>query len=142
MYIIKSPVKMLSISLSTTVIVLLGVLLIPKDPNYLYMSMILMFIYSFVIFISRAVYFAPIGEANIPKDFSGSAMAVASFLTYSPVFWAYGVNGFLIDMNKDNPAQGYYYIFLIGFISSLIGAVSAIILYKLIKLRKNKSNKD
>ena len=101
--------------------------------------MILMFIYSFVIFISRSVYFAPIGEANIPKEFSGSAMAVASFLTYSPVFWAYGVNGALIDMNKDNPSQGYYYIFLIGLIFTIVGALSAIILSRLIKIRKAKA---
>ncbi|ADK30379.1 MFS transporter [Brachyspira pilosicoli] len=135
----KSPVKMLSYSLLLTVVVLLGVVLTPKNPDYLYVSMILMFIYSFVIFISRSVYFAPIGEANIPKEFSGSAMAVASFLTYSPVFWAYGVNGALIDMNKDNPSQGYYYIFLIGLIFTIIGALSAIILSRLIKIRKAKA---
>ena len=130
---------MLSYSLLLTVVVLLGVVLTPKNPDYLYVSMILMFIYSFVIFISRSVYFAPIGEANIPKEFSGSAMAVASFLTYSPVFWAYGVNGALIDMNKDNPSQGYYYIFLIGLIFTIIGALSAIILSRLIKIRKAKA---
>lgn len=138
----KSPVKMLSASLTLTVIVLLGVLLTPKNTNYLYMSIVLMFIFSFVIFISRSVMFAPIGEANIPKDFSGSAMAVASFLAYSPIFWAYGLNGYLLDINKDNPAQGYYYIFLIALISSAVGAICAIILYKLTKLKKNKENNN
>lgn len=138
----KSPVKMLSISLTITVIVLLGVLLTPKNPNFLYVSMVLMFIFSFVIFLSRSVMFAPIGEANIPKDFSGSAMAVASFLAYSPVFWAYILNGYLIDINKDNPAQGYYYIFLIGLVSSLIGAICAVILFRLNKSKKSKENNE
>lgn len=101
-----------------------------------------MFVFSFVIFISRSVMFAPIGEANIPKDFSGSAMAVASFLAYSPIFWAYGLNGYLLDINKDNPAQGYYYIFLIALISSAVGAICAIILYKLTKLKKSKENNN
>ena len=45
-------------------------------------------------------------------------MAVASFLAYSPILRAYGLNGYLLDINKDNPAQGYYYIFLIALISS------------------------
>lgn len=133
---------MLSISLTITVIVLLGVLLTPKNPNFLYVSMVLMFIFSFVIFLSRSVMFAPIGEANIPKDFSGSAMAVASFLAYSPVFWAYILNGYLIDINKDNPAQGYYYIFLIGLVSSLIGAICAVILFRLNKSKKSKENNE
>ena len=42
-------------------------------------------------------------------------------------------------MNKDNPSQGYYYIFLIGLIFTVIGALSAIILSKLIKSRKEKN---
>lgn len=138
----KSPVRMLSYSLILTVIVLLGVLLTPKNTNYLYVSMVLMFVFSFVIFISRSVMFAPIGEANIPKEFSGSAMAVASFLAYSPIFWAYGVNGLLLDINKDNPAQGYYYIFLIALISSAVGAICSIILYRLTKAKKSKENNN
>ena len=52
------------------------------------------------------------------------------------------VNGYLLDINKDNPAQGYYYIFLIALISSAVGAICAIILYKLTKLKKSKENNN
>ena len=69
-------------------------------------------------------------------------MAGAIFLAYSPIFLAYGLNGYLLDINKDNPAQGYYYIFLIALISSAVGAICAIILYKLTKLKKSKENNN
>ncbi len=132
----KSPTRMLQYSLAAICIVLVVIVLSPKNSAMFIPNLILMLVYSFVIFISRAVFFAPIGEANIPKEFSGAAMSIGSFFTYSPVFWAYGFNGYILDKNIDDPVAGYKIIFSIGIVFAIIGCLSAIILTRLVNRRK------
>jgi len=133
----KSPTKMLQFFLFSTIIILILTVIMPKDPKMLKLSMGLMFLYSLVIFISRSVFFAPIGEANIPKAFSGAAMSIGSFFTYSPIFWAYGVNGYIIDKYKNTPQVAYELIFSIGIVFAVVGFIASTILTKSIQKKKS-----
>ncbi|MGL5956185.1 MAG: MFS transporter [Brevinema sp.] len=132
----KSPTRMLQYALFMIFIMLVIIIVTPKTPNMLFMNLIFMFTYSLFIFIARSVFFAPIGEANIPKEFSGSAMSIGSIFTYSPAFWAYGVNGYILDQNINTPEIGYQYIFSIGASFALIGCISAVILTRIIRKKQ------
>lgn len=64
-------------------------------------------------------------------------MSVGSFAGYAPVFWAYGLNGFIIDHNK--PVAAYTKIFMIGVVVSLCGVVASFILM-MVNKKKDKAN--
>jgi sugar phosphate permease len=102
--------------LFSVIIVALGlVILMPKGPRFIIPSMIVLLSVTVLCYMLRGVYYAPIGELKMPKEISGSAMSVAAFIGYSPMFWAYATYGYMLD--KYEPLQAYNRIFgiMIGF---------------------------
>lgn len=136
-YVFKSSSKMMFVSLALTSIALVLTLIMPKSENMLMANIILLMLFSFSIFLSKGIILAPITEANVPKDYSGSSMSVGSFAAYAPVFWVYGLNGKIIDTYE--PIVAYQKIFTIGVVVALAGMVCAFIL--LIMNNKNKKIK-
>jgi predicted MFS family arabinose efflux permease len=136
-YVFKSSSKMMFVSLALTAIALVLTLIMPKSENMLMANIILLMLFSFSIFLSKGIILAPITEANVPKDYSGSSMSVGSFAAYAPVFWVYGLNGKIIDTY--DPIVAYQKIFTIGVVVALAGMVCAFIL--LMMNNKNKKIK-
>lgn len=134
-YVFKSSSKMMFVALGLTAATLIGTLIMPKNPSMLIPNMVLLMLFSFSIFLAKGIILAPITEANVPKDYSGSSMSVGSFAAYAPVFWAYGLNGKIIDTYE--PIVAYQKIFTIGIIVALLGMICAFIL-----LMMNKKNKQ
>ncbi|MDX2319991.1 MAG: MFS transporter [Moritella sp.] len=125
-FIFKSSIKMMLCALGLTVICLGITILLPKSAEMLVMNMILLMCFSFSIFLAKGIILAPIAEAGVPKEFSGAAMSVGSFAAYASVFWAYALNGWIID---SYPAiEAYQMIFGIGLSVSAFGMFTAICL--------------
>ncbi len=125
-FVFKSSVKMMIFSLGLTATCLLGVIMLPKTPDMLFMNIALLMAFSFCIFLAKGIILAPVAEAGVPKQISGSAMSVGSFAAYASVFWAYALNGWIID-NFDE-VTAYQTIFTIGLAVSLTGMACAVML--------------
>lgn len=119
---------------SILVILLLGVLLIPKNAKYMLPVMILLIAISGVSGMVRSVYYAPIGEYGVPAEMSAAAMVVAACIGYSPSFWAYPLYGSMIDALGSESA--YQMIFVLLLVMAVIGIVMDTILGKKILVRR------
>lgn len=139
-YVFKSSSKMMFVALGLTAITLIATLIMPKSPGMLIPNMVLLMLFSFSIFLAKGIILAPITEANVPKDYSGSSMSVGSFAAYAPVFWAYGLNGKIIDSYE--PIVAYQKIFTIGAVVALVGMTCAFILLMMNKKNKKKTNES
>ncbi|MCD2255608.1 MFS transporter [Agrilactobacillus fermenti] len=126
-YVFKSSSRMMFVALILTFIALIAVLLLPKNQQTLWPSIILLMLFSFAIFLAKSIILAPIAESGIPEKYSGSSMSVGSFAAYAPVFWAYSTNGHIIDTHKDAIAA-YQQIFLISVVVAGIGVITAFFL--------------
>lgn len=135
-YVFHSTSKMMFYALLLTALALVGVLIIPKTQNMMWASIVLLLIFSFAIFLAKSIIMAPISEVDVPEKYSGSAMSVGSFAGYAPVFWAYGMNGSIIDHNK--PVAAYTQIFTIGIIVATFGVICAFILM-MVNRKKDKA---
>jgi MFS family permease len=125
-YVFHSTSRMMFSALLLAAITMAILLVMPKGMNMLWPTIILLLIYSFAMFLAKSIIMAPISEADVPDKYTGSAMSVGSFAGYAPVFWAYGLNGSIIDHNK--PVTAYTHIFTIGVIVAAAGTVCALIL--------------
>lgn len=105
--------------------VFVAILLIPRGKSLLVLMIPLMLLTSIFCYFIRGIYYAPIGEAKIPNEYSATAMSIASFIGYSPSFWAFTLFGYLLD--KYPGAQAYNYIFIILLLLSVLGILINII---------------
>lgn len=125
-YVFKSTSRMMFVSLGLTFLALIAVLVVPKSHEFMWPSIILLMVFSFAIFLAKSIILAPVSEIEVPEKYSGSAMSVGSFASYAPVFWAYGLNGMIIDQH--NPVTAYKIIFFISVLVAGAGVVAAFIL--------------
>ncbi|MTI13288.1 MFS transporter [Sansalvadorimonas verongulae] len=133
-FLFKSSIKMMMIAMALTAVCLGVTIMLPKTPGMLYTNMALLMAFSFSIFLAKGIILAPVAEAGVPKQFSGSAMSVGSFAAYASIFWAYALNGWIIDNN--DPIVAYQKIFGIGLAVAAAGALCAIALMILNKRRE------
>lgn len=122
-FVFKSSIKMMLASLLLTALCLGTIILLPKDESMLYVNIVLLMAFSFSIFLAKGIILAPIAEAGVSKQFSGAAMSIGSFAAYASVFWAYALNGWLID--SYDSIQAYETIFTIGLAVSVVGMLCA-----------------
>lgn len=57
------------------------------------------------VFSMRAVFFAPMDEVNVPRDITGSAMSIGSFVGYLPGAFMYAVYGAI--QHEKRPASHF-----------------------------------
>jgi len=120
-------------------VVLIGILIvIPKTVSMVWPVLIILILLQVAVYMLRGIYYAPIGESGIPKEMSGSAMAVAILLIQSPMFWGFALYGSILDMYPKETA--YTIIFSIMGALYLVGFVAASILLGIIKKRGLKVN--
>ena len=112
--------------LGLTAVLSLGMALLPTDTGNYVPAMALMIALAFTFFFMRALYFAPFGEMGLPPRFSGSVIAVASFVIYLPATFAYGLFGALLDARPG--AEGYALMFGGLVAVGLLGMVIATLL--------------
>jgi predicted MFS family arabinose efflux permease len=124
-YLFKSSTKMLATALALIAIVAGVVLLLPSDPDLMWVTMGLLVVVAFATFLGKAVILAPVAELRLPEGISGSAMSTGSFLAYASVFWAYPMNGRIVDAHADDPAVGYDIIFATTIGVAIVGCLCA-----------------
>lgn len=130
-FIFKSSIKMMLFAMTLTAICLGVVIAIPKTEGMLMLNIVLLMCFSFSIFLAKGIILAPVAEANVPKSYSGSAMSVGSFAAYASIFWAYALNGWIID--SYDAVDAYQIIFGIGLTVALVGMGCSMLLILLKK---------
>lgn len=130
----KSPTKYLKFSFLIIGVSLVGFMMLPHESMNVYVGVVLTLLIGTLIFSQRAIFFAPVGEINLPEEISGSAMAMASFVGYAPGMFLYSVYGGILD--KFSGMAGYRLVFLtmIGFAG--LGFILSSILFAKIQKKK------
>ncbi len=91
-----------------------------------WVAMACMMTLAFAIFFMRALYFAPYGEMGLPQRFSGSVIAMASFIVYLPSSFAYLLWALILDGNQGT--SGYALMFFALSMVAMVGLILARIL--------------
>ncbi|WEV59334.1 MFS transporter [Bifidobacterium sp. ESL0728] len=127
----KNSASWMAICFTLMVVFITITLMIPKQRKYVVPAMIFLLCTTFSCYLIRAVYYSPLGQYGVPDEISSTAMSIASFFGYSPVFFAYPVFGRILDAYPNNKA--YSIIFTVLVIFSVLGIVLNLINSKVIK---------
>ena len=95
-------------------------LLIPADPRSQIPAMIVTLLFSLIVFTMRGVFWAPMEEAGIPEETSGTAFGIACLVGYAPGMFAFIGYGAILDANPG--AGGYHIVFIVLAALALVGA--------------------
>ncbi len=125
-HIFKGAANSMRIALATMIVILLAVYFLPREDSLIAVVMILLVLATMMIYFLRPLYFVPIGEMKIPIRLSGSTMAIASVIIYSPGTWGYVIYGYVIDTYKGNGAYEKIFFIMMGW--AIIGIICATIL--------------
>lgn len=119
-------------------------LVMPKNNSFMWVAVVLMFVLSFAIFASRGVYWATVGEVEVPDNERGGMIGLASGLAYLPDAFLPALCAWWIGDPSASPAVpehggGYtaLFIFLIA-----VGVLGIIITTVAAKVRKNEVAKQ
>ena len=85
----------------------------------------------------RAIFFAPMDEVHVPREITGSAMAMGSFIGYLPGSFMYAVYGGILD--KFEGLFGYRIVYLMMAAFAAGGFVLSTYIISTIKKDKQKN---
>ncbi|MGN0267770.1 MAG: nitrate/nitrite transporter [Lachnospiraceae bacterium] len=99
-------------------------------------GMIITLTISAFVFSMRAVFFAPMDEVKVPREITGAAMSIGSFVGYLPGAFMYAVYGNILD--RFEGLDGYRIVFCVMTVFAVIGFfLSSYILRTMKKERAN-----
>lgn len=86
------------------------------------------------IFSMRAIFFAPMDEVKVPRDITGSAMSIGSFVGYLPGAFMYAVYGAILDHAEG--LAGYRIVFFVMAAFAVVGFFLSAYILRTIKKQK------
>ncbi|MCX2685466.1 MFS transporter [Pseudomonas sp. DCB_AW] len=109
------------------------IMLIPKNPTFIYAGMAATLSFALIVFSMRGVFWAPMGEVGIPQHITGSAFGIGCLIGYAPGMFAYVIYGAILDHFPGQ--QGYNWVFTLMSILAVAGFMVSSLLYRAV--RKN-----
>lgn len=131
---LKSSSKYLQYSFFLAAVLLGVFILLPHQSMNVYFGMVTTLTIGAIVFSQRAIFFAPVGEIEIPSEISGSAMAMASFIGYAPGMFCYALYGNILD--RFPGLTGYKIVFVIMTAFAIIGFFLSSYLVSIVKKKK------
>ena len=115
------------------VAIILGIFsFLPHESMGIAAGMTITLCISACVYSMRAVYFAPMDEVSVPREITGSAMSMASFIGYLPGAFMYAVYGGILD--SFSGLSGYRIVFIMMTVFAVCGVLlSTFIVRKLVK---------
>lgn len=135
--ILHSATKYLRICFVLVAAALVLFSLLPHQQMGVILGMVVTLTISAFVFSMRAVFFAPMDEVNVPRDITGSAMSIGSFVGYLPGAFMYAVYGAILDHYEG--LAGYRIVFITMTVFAVIGFFLSTYILKVIK--KENANK-
>ena len=117
--ILHSATKYLRICFVLVAAALVLFSLLPHQQMGVILGMVVTLTISAFVFSMRAVFFAPMDEVNVPRDITGSAMSIGSFVGYLPGAFMYAVYGAIMDHYEG--LAGYRIVFITMAVFAVIG---------------------
>jgi len=127
----KSAAKFIRIMFVITAVALGIYIMLPHESMNVVLAMIIALVIASFVFCMRAVFFAPMDEIKVPREITGSAMALGSFIGYLPGAFMGTIFGSMLDANPGMP--GYRLVFSTMAGLAISGIVISSILVRVIK---------
>lgn len=132
-----STIKFMIIGLTLSIIFTLVYVFMPGKSAFIIPVLINMLILSIILLGMKGVFFAPLDEVRVPREYTGIAAGIVSFIGYVPDMFINSYYGGLLDSHPG--IKGYNLIFLSMIALCVIGLICGIVLYKLVYSKKKES---
>lgn len=117
--VLHSATKYLRICFVIVAAILVVFACLPHQNLGIILGMVITLTISAFVFSMRAVFFAPMDEVKVPREITGSAMSIGSFVGYLPGAFMYAVYGNILD--RFEGLAGYKIVFVLMAIFAVIG---------------------
>ena len=132
--VLHSATKYLRIAFTAVTVVLVVFTFLPHQSMGIILGMAISLGISAIVYSMRAIFFAPMDEVDVPREITGSAMSLGSFVGYLPGAFMYAVYGGILD-NFEGIA-GYRIVFLIMAVFAVCGILLSSYILSLMKKAK------
>ncbi|MBI6871961.1 MFS transporter [Clostridium aciditolerans] len=130
----KSASKYLRASFIVVIVAMIVIIMMPHQSMGVYAGMTMTLGFGAIIFAMRAVFFAPMEEIGVPREMTGAAMSLGSFIGYAPSMFCYSIYGNILD--KTPGIGGYKHVFMLMTAFAIIGFIISSILVNIVNKRK------
>ncbi len=131
-----SPTKYIRFGYILCIAILAIMVIAPHKSMNVYVGMGMTLVFGAVLFSMRAVFFAPMGEIDIPDGISGAAMSMGSFIGYAPGMFCFTLYGSVLDNHPGLSGYRIVFMMMIGF--AILGFIVSTLLVNAIKKNKTK----
>ncbi len=135
--ILHSATKYLRIAFVIVGVIVAVFAMLPHKSMGIFLGMFITLTISACVYSMRAIFFAPMDEVHVPREITGSAMAMGSFIGYLPGSFMYAVYGGILD--KFEGLFGYRIVYLMMAAFAAGGFVLSTYIISTIKKDKQKN---
>lgn len=135
--ILHSATKYLRIAFVIMGVIVAVFAMLPHKSMGIFLGMFITLTISACVYSMRAIFFAPMDEVHVPREITGSAMAMGSFIGYLPGSFMYAVYGGILD--KFEGLFGYRIVYLMMAAFAAGGFVLSTYIISTIKKDKQKN---
>ena len=135
--VLHSATKYLQIVFVIVAAILAVYAFLPHQNMSIILGMAITLTISACIFSMRAIFFAPMDEVQVPREITGSAMSIGSFIGYFPGAFMYAVYGNILD--KFEGLAGYRIVFVMMAVFAVAGFFLSSFILKSRKKQKQAS---
>lgn len=132
--VLHSATKYLRIAFAIVGVILVIFAFLPHKSMGIVLGMAITLTISALVYSMRAIFFAPMEEVKVPREITGSAMSMGSFIGYLPGAFMYAVYGGILD--KFEGLAGYRIVFIIMAVFALGGILLSTYILGVIKREK------
>lgn len=132
--VLRSATKYLGICFAIVAAMLVIFACLPHQSMGIILGMVITLSISAFVFSMRAVFFAPMDEVKVPREITGSAMSIGSFIGYLPGAFMYAVYGGILD--KVEGIAGYRIVFIVMASFAVVGCLLSMYILNTIKKQK------
>lgn len=134
--VLHSATKYLRIAFVIVGAILVVFSLLPHQSMGIMLGMTITLCISACVYSMRAIFFAPMDEVHVPREITGSAMSMGSFIGYLPGAFMYAVYGGILD--KFEGLAGYRIVYIIMAVFAAGGFLLSTYILKTIKKEKER----
>lgn len=133
--VLHSATRYLRIAFVIVGIILVVFSLLPHQSMGIVLGMAITLGISACVYSMRAIFFAPMDEVHVPREITGSAMSMGSFIGYLPGAFMYAVYRGILD--RFEGLSGYRIVYIIMALFAIGGFLLSSYILKTIKKEKN-----
>ena len=132
--VLHSATRYLQIAFAIVAVILVIFTILPHQNMGIILGMAISLTISAFVYSMRAIFFAPMDEVDVPREITGSAMSLGSFIGYLPGAFMYAVYGGILD--NFSGIAGYRIVFAVMAVFVAGGILLSTYILKIIRKQK------